>query len=350
MRARLTLVMVLCLALAACASVLGLGRTSPSRPFEHRAHVDKGVSCVQCHAGMGAADAKLKLHLPTTADCRRCHQKPHDERTCSGCHGEAHVRAETELARSHSRFEHGPHLRAAKGDCVRCHLGAGEARAAVLRPSMATCFGCHEHQGDWRARDCDRCHVDLARESTPPSSHLVHEGDFVREHGVRAAGARDLCAACHSERQCAGCHGAKTAPGLPARLRFDEIRLSGLHRAGFRSRHAEEARAQPGMCTTCHADGACVECHQRTRVAPGIAPRSPHPAGWISASRGSLHGPEARRDPAACAGCHGGAGEQLCVGCHKVGGAGGSPHGRGFTSTKDRLRDQPCRMCHGVGP
>jgi hypothetical protein len=51
-----------------------------------------------------------------------------------------------------------------------------------------------------------------------------------------------------------------------------------------------------------------------------------------------------------CAGCHGGSGEQLCVGCHRVGGAGGNPHGPGFQSNKAMHHDLPCRECHGVGP
>ncbi len=350
MRARLTLVMILALTLAACAGVLGLQRSSPSHPFEHRAHVSKGVNCVQCHAGVSSADETGPLHLPSTADCRRCHDKPHDERTCTNCHGETHVRGGAELARKHLRFEHGPHMRAAKGDCVRCHVGVGESQPVALRPTMATCFTCHEHQDQWRTRDCNKCHVDLASEGTLPSTHLIHDGDFMREHGVRAASARDLCATCHSERSCSSCHGVGTVPALPARLRFDEVRLSGLHRGGFRSRHAEEARAQPGLCTSCHSENSCVECHQKTRVAPGTAARSPHPPGWIGTGRGGgMHGGEARIDPSACAGCHGGAGEQLCIGCHRVGGPGGNPHGRSFVSTKDKLRDLPCRLCHGGG-
>jgi hypothetical protein len=51
-----------------------------------------------------------------------------------------------------------------------------------------------------------------------------------------------------------------------------------------------------------------------------------------------------------CAGCHGGAGEQLCVGCHRVGGPGGNPHGPGFTSTKNKQHDVPCIFCHAAGP
>jgi hypothetical protein len=30
-----------------------------------------------------------------------------------------------------------------------------------------------------------------------------------------------------------------------------------------------------------------------------------------------------------------------------VGGPGGNPHGRGFTSHRDKVRDLPCRLCHG---
>ena len=55
------------------------------------------------------------------------------------------------------------------------------------RPKMATCFGCHQHENQWAVRDCDGCHVDLQAENTLPSSHMVHEGDWLREHGVRAA-------------------------------------------------------------------------------------------------------------------------------------------------------------------
>jgi predicted CXXCH cytochrome family protein len=240
---------------------------------------------------------------------------------------------------------------AVRGDCVRCHEDVSLDRPETLRPTMATCFGCHEHRDQWRTRDCDGCHVDLGAERTLPSSHLVHDGDWIREHGVRAASARDLCASCHSERSCAACHGVGVVPALPSKLAFDDVRLSGLHRAGFMARHSEEARAQPGLCTTCHTERSCIDCHAARHVASGTASRSPHPTGWITTGPGGgEHGVQARIDPMSCAGCHGGAGEQLCVGCHRVGGPGGNPHGRGFQSHKDKLRDLPCRLCHGAGP
>ena len=343
--------LVLPLVVAACAGVLGIRPTSPEHPFEHRAHVLKGVDCRTCHAEVGRAGDQGPLHLPGAADCRRCHEKPHNERDCRGCHGESHVRGGAELAREHLRFDHRRHMAAAKGDCVRCHQEVAAERPEALRPRMATCFSCHQHEKQWAARDCDGCHVDLQGEHSLPATHLIHEGDWLREHGARAASARDLCATCHSERSCAACHGVGTVPALPARLAFDDVRLSGLHRAGFASRHADEARASPGLCTNCHSERSCVDCHNARHVGPASGARSPHLAGWIAAGRGGGgHGGEARRDPEACAGCHGGAGEQLCVSCHRVGGPGGNPRGPGFASHKDKRRDVPCRMCHGVGP
>jgi hypothetical protein len=349
MKASLTAFMLLSVLLAACAAVLGLRREPPSHPFEHRAHVLRGINCVECHEGVAAAGETGPLHFPSDSVCRRCHEKPHDERSCSGCHGETYVRDAVELARGQLRFDHRRHMRTANGECVRCHVEVTETRPDAVLPKMATCFGCHEHRDQWTLRDCDGCHVDLRDEGTLPDDHLVHEGDWVREHGTRAASAPDLCASCHSERQCASCHGEGTVPALPARLAFDDVRLSGLHRAGFVARHADEARADPGICTTCHTESSCIDCHTRRGVAPGPTTASPHPPGWLTTNGGD-HGMQARIDPASCAGCHGGAGEQLCVGCHRVGGPGGNPHGAGFSSRKDEHHDLPCRLCHGVGP
>jgi hypothetical protein len=182
-----------------------------------------------------------------------------------------------------------------------------------------------------------------------PSSHVVHEGDWLREHGARAASTRDLCSTCHAERYCAGCHG-KTVAALPEKQFFDDPLREGVHRAGFRSRHSAEARAQPGLCTTCHSPSTCQSCHADTNAAPGTAGKSPHPPGWLGL-RGERneHGPAAWRDPSECAACHSGAGEQLCVGCHKVGGIGGSFHRPGWTSTKPKT-DAPCSYCHAGGP
>jgi len=334
---------VAAVALAACAGVLGLRARSEGRPFAHRAHVAAGVSCLRCHPGVERAGDTGPLHLPGAADCASCHREPHDRRPCLGCHATPWTAGSAAEARTHLTFSHARHLPALQGNCVRCHADVARGDGP-LRPRMATCLGCHAHRDQLRPAACDVCHADLPAERALPSSHVVHDGDWLREHGVRAAADAELCAACHSERSCAACHGA-TTPRLPARRAFDDPTAASVHRAGFRSRHADEARAQPGTCAACHDDTSCADCHQREGVA-GAGARSPHPPGWLGLDRGgNEHGRAARRDPASCAACHGGAGEALCIGCHRVGGVGGNPHPPGWSD--DRSRSQlPCRSCH----
>lgn len=369
--------LVFLLSLAACAGILGIkpggrggsGGAAGEHPFEHRAHSMAGIACVTCHdvppsSPSAVAEREPPIAIPSPKTCTNagCHAKPHDARSCDQCHGESHRREEARMAREHLRFEHKRHVSRLSGQCVPCHAAAGKAdEATTLRPLMATCFGCHAHKDQWKTRDCDGCHHDLPAEHVQPSSHVVHDGDFTREHGVRAASQRDLCATCHSESSCAACHGV-TVPALPSRLAFDQPTqggkmTTGLHRAGFLSRHSEEARANPGLCATCHGDGGgegarfCLDCHTRRNRASASAGafstpvRNPHPAGWVRA-RNSEHGRAARMDPMSCASCHGGPGEALCVSCHRVGGPGGNPHGRGFASILDPKRDEPCRQCH----
>jgi hypothetical protein len=342
-----TLLLFAVLALtAACAEILGF-RPPGHRPFEHRAHVLKGITCTRCHAGISSAGEEGPLHLPTTADCRSCHEKPHDEHPCANCHGLATTRAGATRAREILRFEHDTHVPRVKGDCVRCHVDI-ERGADRLRPRMATCGSCHEHTQQITT-DCDACHVNIREEGVTPDDHLIHGGNFLREHGVRAAADRQICSSCHSERFCVGCHGA-TVPALPEKLQFDDPMHAGVHRAGFKSRHAEEAKGDPGLCTTCHQPSVCSDCHTKEKVGANHGNRSPHPSGWLGLpGQPNDHGRAAWRDPEVCAGCHGGAGEALCVGCHKVGGVGGNPHNASFKSRRQPKTDRPCRMCHGGG-
>jgi hypothetical protein len=324
--------------------VLGFKPVGP-RPFEHRAHVLEGIGCNDCHSGITTAGDDSPLHLPDTATCVSCHKEPHDRRDCSNCHGLELTRAAAGEAREHIVFSHETHLPKVDNNCVRCHAGIG-GDAETLRPPMATCFGCHEHSEQWDSRDCDACHVDLPSELTRPANHVIHDGDWLREHGVRAASS-DLCGSCHTETFCASCHGV-TAVVLPERLDFDAVMRAGVHRAGFMSRHAEESRGDPGMCSTCHTEDSCARCHiERNTSAVVAEARSPHGAGWLGPPGGANeHGRAAWRNPAECASCHGGGGESMCVSCHKVGGIGGNPHPTGWSSRMSK-RDVPCVLCHG---
>lgn len=343
---RALLCVVLSMAVVACAAILGIRPDRP-KPFEHRAHVLEGIHCVECHRGAEQAEDRGPMHLPTPGDCLTCHAKPHNPNPCGNCHGSPQIRNAALMAREHLKFEHPKHVDAAKGKCIRCHIDVA-SHDGPLRPTMATCFGCHQHETQWQVTDCDGCHVDLQVEHTLPESHVIHGPDWLREHSVHAASDNNLCTACHTERTCASCHG-QTVPALPTRLRFDQPERMDMHRAGFMSRHALEARSDPALCVTCHTESSCRGCHAREQVAAGMNARSPHPPGWVGLpGQSNAHGREARLDPVSCASCHGGAGEQLCVGCHRVGAAGGNPHPPGFESTKS-LSEVPCRLCHVGG-
>ena len=344
-RLRPALLLLSIVALAACAGVLGLrAPRDDGRAFVHRKHTTAGVNCLQCHGGILEAADEGPLHVPTTQKCVSCHAQPHDAHDCLPCHGNAGTRERATAARTHLRFSHAQHLGRLDHQCVPCHQGAGLQDDVELRPPMAQCFGCHAHKDQWAAADCNGCHVDLPSEASKPSTHVVHAGDFVREHGVRAAASKDLCATCHQQASCDGCHGA-TVPALPWKFQTEKVGLTRLHPGNFLARHPEEARTQPALCQTCHAESSCRSCHLARNVGAKGGVPSPHPTGWVKA-RGGEHGRSARLDPQSCLSCHGGAGEQLCVGCHKVGGPGGTVHGPGFASTKEKRKDEPCRLCH----
>jgi hypothetical protein len=347
MKLRDLAIVTVLVALCACASILGI--RSQARPFEHGAHVNHGIACVRCHTQVASSNATSPLDLPTAQTCASCHAEAHrDEgyRECSSCHGDAHIRRAVVQAKAHLRFSHATHQGPSQGKCITCH-GAVLGGDGALRPTMATCLSCHEHQAQWAERSCTPCHQNLDDERARPASHVVHGPDFMARHGIAAGSSRDLCTSCHRESECAECHGANV-PALPQVMHFDEPGRPDMHARGFAARHALEAGVDPATCLSCHRDQSfCRDCHEKRGLLQASATRaSPHPAGWVSANAGqNRHGEEARRNPVSCASCHGGAGELLCVGCHRVGGPGGSPHPAGFSSSK-ALSELPCRLCH----
>jgi len=337
--------LMLAAGVAACARILGF-HSSSRGPFDHRVHVREGIVCVQCHEGIEQAGETGPLHLPDQANCLSCHKKPHNTKRCLNCHGSPYTTQDLTQMRDHLRFAHKRHLARMPGECVRCHADVARP-GALLRPRMGTCLSCHEHDKDFTTRECDRCHINLPTEMQPPSTHMIHDEGWMKDHGSFAASTQDLCATCHTQRFCSQCHGSKV-PALPHRMAPADPFRPSVHRSGFRARHGEEARINPGMCSTCHSQDSCAGCHADRGVsALTVSPErgSPHPAGWVGVGTTNEHGRAARRDPEACAACHGGAGEMLCVSCHKVGGIGGNPHPVGFSSRRN-LDDAPCRLCH----
>jgi predicted CXXCH cytochrome family protein len=304
--------------------------------FPHAAAAHAQLACTACHA---EADVRSgKPARPGARDHAPCDQ--------SGCHAQAFVSAPGELCSlchdevapwqpggttlapyppqgplrsAASEFSHALHLdkdkmEAATGfhvACIDCHARANQ-EPDYGAPEHDACARCHDdpkHPGvPARLRECRACH----RADVPPIPRarvLVH-GD-VRfghaEHEADRAGRGIACVECHRE--------------IGRSARVDRL-----------------ATPEMEVCVSCHDDpkrtpetmaiSACPTCHDRPSALGldifGIAPRShlpprDKPDSHTLAFRKD-HGPEARRDPLACARCHGGMSgrRENCDECHMV--------------------------------
>ena len=219
---------------------------------------------------------------PAGAEVPECHRE--EERgECSFCHTEVQKAAPYRAASDHRHVARQPH-RARQEDCSVCHKslpqisghGADATRVPGEPPRMQACLSCHEHQADYDAARCQKCHRDLARYQLKPVSAFSHEGNFVKAHARIARGATTGCAQCHEQTFCADCHASTVATKIE--IKFPE-RVGGdfIHRNDFLGRHAVEARLDAAMSAL-----------PRPQLLPGLScgaeperrrhrPRSPHP-------------------------------------------------------------------------
>lgn len=317
----------------------------------HPAHAR--LRCVRCHQDALQSEQSRDLLIPREEACVGCHDETDREGgECAFCHVgyEGSEVPASSFPPPNLEFSHRAHARRGVG-CLECHAvgDAGVATRSHL-PTMRECFRCHADDGDRGA--CDTCHLtqpngrlqtrfahSVDGRMLPPAwlHGMDHDRDFEVRHRWIAADQGELCAECHSERECVDCHDGR---GQTRRV----------HRNDFLTTHAQAARRNQPRCSSCHTvQRFCTECHARmgmatfsaTAVAAG---RSFHPPGWDAA-----HGAEARRSMAQCSSCHA---ERDCVACHGATGIGIgiSPHPPGFASQcRDALdrNARACITCHG---
>jgi len=341
--ARLLLVTAVAVAAVAACS------RGPGPRFPHSAHL-AGLHCGE--PGQPECLSCSTCHTPSAID--REHKLPGAER-CETCHQEDKQIVGRVLAVKPDRpsgeihFDHAKHLAmdGIGGQCVPCHGGVVTGKGPHL-PPMSQCFGCHEHEEEWRQGKCTPCHDPTALQKTLPQTFMRHEGTFARRHGQAAMQEPRLCQSCHGQADCDDCH--DVSQGLSVeRRRPEQIERTFVHRGDFLARHAMEAEAEPARCVTCHAPATCDACHLERGVSAGLrgGGRNPHPPGWVGQSGNgpSAHGREARRNIVLCAGCHDQGPRTNCVACHAVGGPGGNPHPEGWRSGR-KEGAQMCRYCH----
>jgi hypothetical protein len=320
--------------------------------FSHKKHVvDESLACTDCHEGVQDSTGLDKgRFMPLEAKCMDCHDKT--DENCTMCH----VRPDkpttwVDTRFPDLRFDHKKHLAGLAAQnikgCDTCHADVTKATkvSETARPRMfETCLKCHER--DFRKENCVNCHTKLTDMKQRPLTVFDHGADWLRRHGAAAKGGEAVCSHCHAEPSCTECH-ARNNPIRPSLLHLDGADKAFMHRGDWLPRHSIEARLDGKACLACHTENSCVTCHDRLGIASATqGGPNPHPPGWLTPGSKDNHGTAARRDALSCAACHDRGAASNCVTCHKSGGPGGNPHPPGWQSDLDRRSATGCIPCH----
>jgi len=361
----------------------------PTVVFDHRAHLDLGLTCAPCH-GKTITSTRASDDLGVVAgSCDGCHETAHPwvpatqtstrqrrAATCETCHLYDHLPSMGRSRRQRTSvspllvFNHALHLRAGSS-CESCHdhmrSPTGHDRLQSYLPSEASCLTCHD--GAQASNDCRSCHptdrsgrlrlssgtVRGTPKLVPSSDHswgMGHDLNFVERHGAVASVEGARCAECHGEDECQSCHAGATRPLT-------------IHRPDFVRSHGIEARTRTSDCGTCHRlQSDCLSCHERLGVGSGAgspfaAPSAAtfHGVGWAGApGQPQAHAQAARLNISTCVSCHQ---EDSCLTCHattqhRQQGLDVNPHGIGYAgSLRCRqlasLNRRVCLRCHAPG-
>ena len=237
--------------------------------------------------------------------------------------------------------------------CFNCH----KPDAKVIVPAKEECLECHEE--------------DFYAEVSFPGTK-THGPVWSLNHRVPAKSGSIDCSACHEQNFCLECHKAGFADEM------GEIgnNMINVHRSEFHVSHPIAARTDPQLCSSCHENKFCVDCH--VRFAPEDLAILSHRKGWSNITVGasgpahglfddstcenchtnsvlpshqwaSSHAREARKNLATCQACH--PEGDTCLTCHSARtGLRVNPHPKDWGDMKDRLRDasdnRTCRKCH----
>lgn len=192
--------------------------------MNHRAPLQKRMSCTGCHPDAGHP-ALAKDRLGYTMDqCLACHNaNGRNISTCDSCHATGPQGRRPRGAVTPWRVTHGAKWQQTHG------MG-----------DLQSCRSCHN------PGYCSSCH----------DMEVPHPPGFVARHGREIASipsGRNACYTCHEVRFCDDCHGMP----MP-------------HPSGFLKGHAKVAKAaEKGTCGRCHEESSCNECHIG-HVHPGL--------------------------------------------------------------------------------
>lgn len=154
---------------------------------------------------------------------------------CAQCHVGPHFSSYTILKWGH--------LDSCIGEmvCIDCH--AEELHLTHVRGDKGRCIECHMERQV--SIECRTCHDELWHDQ-----HTAHLPGFTGMHDIAPEWLDSGCLACHgSQRWCSDCHGLE----MPHPENIEEL-------------HPSLVRGQPDVCTNCHGELSCIQCHITNRI------------------------------------------------------------------------------------
>jgi hypothetical protein len=343
--------------------------------FSHQQHLAQGLDCRKCHQGIDKSRRAVDDNFPRGKACDECHGAQHplgkgEVAKCGTCHtgvDAGRVTSALTAPAPHLKFSHEMHLK--KGArCETCHGDMSKVRLATTLqlPSEDTCLSCHD--GIKATQRCGACHQQkpdgklLTRPTGARAAPVLlprddvwgaaHDLNFVEDHKGIAKANPGLCKSCHDEDDCQDCH-----TGV--------LRPMRIHAGDYLTTHAMDARARTQDCQSCHRlQSDCNACHERLGLTSGPegafgvgSSLSFHPDGWSGPpGMPQSHAFAAQRNIGACASCHD---EDSCLACHATTSAARpglnvTPHGPNFASSARcqslvRSNRRVCLKCHAPG-
>jgi len=323
-----------------CAYIIGAG---DKVLFSHKTHAS--VDCLTCHEGVQGSEEAVGRHYPDMPKCAGCHDKEFMEK-CENCHTNSKKAVKLRRTQTDVIFSHKSHIpRVSDEGCLKCHKNIVKATTVdqSILAEMESCTPCHSAR--WHELQCSSCHRRLGTRKLIEVVEFSHKGtwDISCKEFARRGVDMNLCSQCHEELFCANCHSKREE--LPPAIKYPEmVERDFIHRGDYIQRHALELEVDQTLCYSCHGVSFCNNCHAKRNLSPasGRAPIKPvsHTGDWAI-----NHGDDARRNLTACASCHRN-NEEKCVGCHKPGGVGPTPHPKDWDSTLSKDKDRVCKNCH----
>lgn len=302
-------------------------RPAPGFDHDEAEFVLKGahqeVDCKECHAETTRNGVAYQEFVGLEfADCKTCHEDPHNNRfpgNCASCHNETAFEDRGTL----SGFRHGFTGFNLNGkhreiSCFTCHEDSSNS-ATLFGDLEATpendCVSCHEDQHDGLyGTDCAQCHKESSFLSLKKMDFFDHS---VTDYPLEGKHVGVDCKECHTERfstpidfsECKNCHddyhqGEFTENGLsPDCVACHSLNDGFDYSLYTLEQHQETAFPLEGAhlatpCFACHVDERedrwtfrdlgqqCVDCHED--IHEGYIPANYYPADDCT----QCHGPE----------------------------------------------------------